>query len=167
MYVQSSTKGKVTKQPSLHNTAMVYIYFTYPHCTAYFKQMYSIVLYCIVLCIVQYRVIATIGRYGGKIFVFDSRMKQSIHVRTSYSILYTRTCSENDIPVCNAFMFILKPIQDGPKKESPIFAKISPVLYRCTWNSNPLEFLQNLFSFQRYGILFSFRFFNSAQTYYI
>ena len=54
---------------------------------------------------------------------------------------------------------VVSPFQDGKKKYSPIFAEISPVLYRSTWNSNPLEFLQNLFSFQRYGILFNFCFF--------
>ena len=27
------------------------------------------------------------------------------------------------------------------KKYCPIFTKFSPVLYGCTWNSNPLEFL--------------------------
>ena len=37
------------------------------------------------------------------------------------------------------------------KKYSPIFAKISPVLFRCTWNSNPLEFLRKLFFFLKIG----------------
>ena len=34
------------------------------------------------------------------------------------------------------------------KKNSPIFAKISPVLNGCAWNSNPLDFLRTLFCFK-------------------
>ena len=53
------------------------------------------------------------------------------------------------------------------KKCCPIFTKISPVLYQCTWNSNPLEFLWNIFCFKDRAFSLVFAFFNSAQKYFM
>ena len=103
----------------------------------------------------------------------DQRVKK-IQILVKNSSIYSNFKFENltlrglmPRPAKFVFPNLINPFKPG-KKYSPIFAKRSTVSYRCTRNSNPLEYLRNPFSFKRQGILFSFLiFFYNSQTNYI